>query len=318
MRLARYRTGGRLLIEEEPAPSLPPGGLIVRSLACGLCSGELMEWYLDQKAPHVIGHEVCGIVIQSDHPDFPVGVQVSPHHHAPCGNCEFCLAELFVHCPTWKATRLLPGGMSEVFAVSADLLPDCHITDGIDPQDAALAEPLACVIKSIRRGRYAEGDRVAVIGLGALGIMHALMLPGCTGFEVNTERIAYARSLDIEAHEKPGEDKFDLIFVLPGAPQALESAMAITRPGARIVLFAPMPAGTKVPIDLNYAYFADLEMINSYSCGPKDMVAAVLALREGKISAKQVVSDFVTLDELPHAYTAMRDGKIMKAMVRFQ
>jgi hypothetical protein len=57
MKLARYVGGGRIEIRDEPEPTLPPGGLIVKTEASGLCSGELMDWYMERKVPHVLGHE---------------------------------------------------------------------------------------------------------------------------------------------------------------------------------------------------------------------------------------------------------------------
>src|ERR1019366_7518122 len=102
MKLARYVGDGRVIIAEEDAPNCPKGGLLIRTEACGLCSGELMSWYMDRKIPHVLGHEVAGIVQESQDGRFPVGSRVFPHHHAPCLECELCRAGLFVHCEQWR------------------------------------------------------------------------------------------------------------------------------------------------------------------------------------------------------------------------
>src|ERR1019366_2283358 len=144
MKLARYRDSG-VFVTEEPAPSLPAGGLLVQTEACGLCSGELMDWYMDAKSDPVLGHEVAGRVIESDDPRFPVGARVFPHHHAPCGFCDWCKRGAFVQCETWRKTKLMPGGMAEQFAVPKDNLADTHLVDDLRAIDAALAEPLACV-----------------------------------------------------------------------------------------------------------------------------------------------------------------------------
>ena len=153
MKLARYVGGGRIEICDEPIPACPPGGLLVKSLASGLCSGELMDWYMDRKIPHVLGHEVCGEVIKSENARFPTAARVFVHHHAPCMTCEMCKAGLHVHCPQWKSTRLTPGGMAEYFAVAPQNLSDTIRVDEMRAVDAALIEPLACVAKSLRLGR---------------------------------------------------------------------------------------------------------------------------------------------------------------------
>lgn len=315
MKLARYRGGGLISIEDEAAPSLPPGGLLVQTEACGLCSGELMDWYMDRKIPHVLGHEVCGCVIESDDERFPVGSRVFPHHHAPCGTCEVCLRGHPVHCATWKSTKLLPGGMSEQFAVPAANLADTLIVDDLAPRDAALIEPLACVMKSLRRGRHQPGDRVAVIGLGAMGLLHALVAgPETVGIDLHHDRIAWAQKQGIRTEPSGGAD---LIIVCPGSAAAVESALALAAPGARIVLFAPLPPGQPLALDLEALYFRDLELITCYSCGPENTRAAAEVLRAGTVRAEQVVSDFITLDELPAAYQRMKQQQILKAMVLF-
>src|SRR4051794_26553745 len=149
MKLARYIGGGQIAILDEPAPTCPPGGLLVKTEASGLCSGELMDWYMDKKVPHVLGHEVAGIVVESQDDRFQVGSRVFPHHHAPCMQCSYCQKQLHVHCEQWKRTKLIPGGMAEYFAVAPENLTDTIEVSELRAIDAALIEPLACVVKSI-------------------------------------------------------------------------------------------------------------------------------------------------------------------------
>src|ERR1041385_1551961 len=138
MKLARYIGDGEIAIVEEPAPCITEGGLLIKTEASGLCSGELMDWYMERKVPHVLGHEVAGKVIESEDERFPVGSRVFPHHHAPCMNCELCVKGLHVHCRQWKSTKLNPGGMAEIFAVPKENLSDTIKVDDLRPQDAAL------------------------------------------------------------------------------------------------------------------------------------------------------------------------------------
>ncbi len=322
MRLARYYAGGEVRIEDAPVPACPPGGLLVQTEACGLCSGELMEWYMDRKAPHVFGHEVSGKVVESQDDRFPVGCRVFPHHHAPCLNCDACRRGAHVHCPQWKRTRLDPGGMAEFFAVSAENLNDTHRVDDLRAEDAALAEPLACVMKGIRRaGMLTSTESTAVIGAGALGIAHALLLERPVLFELNPDRIAHARTLGLEVIDSSNLDdlgrNFEAVFVCPGSASAIKLGADLCRPEGKLVLFAPMPPRDAYPFDQESAYFQDLEIIHTYSCGPTDTALALDALRQGRVKAEQLVSDFVDLDRLPMAYDLMKRGEILKAMVKF-
>ena len=312
-RLARYVGEGRVEIVEEPLPSLPEGGLIVRTEACGLCSGELMSWYMDRKLPHVLGHEVAGIVEASDDARFPVGARVFPHHHAPCGQCALCESGRGVHCPTWRTTKLLPGGMADRFAVPAANLLDTHVVNDLRAVDAALIEPLACVCKSVRRGGR---GKTAVIGLGVMGLMHMLLLDGATGLDLSASRRDWAAGLGLDARgpEDAPNGHFDSIFVCPGSQTAFDLALRLAAPAATITMFAPLGPGEELRVP-QAAYFNDLTIRNAYSAAPKETSEAIKALREGKVRAEAVCSEFIPLDGLPEAYGRMKRGEILKPMV---
>jgi L-iditol 2-dehydrogenase len=317
VKLARYHAGGKVVIEDAPIPNCPAGGLLVQVEASGLCSGELMTWYLDRKAPHVLGHEFAGRVIESQDARFPVGCRVAPHHHAPCGECETCRRGAFVHCPTWKPNRLDPGGMAEYVAVPPELLADTHRVDDLEPSDAALVEPLACVVKQLRRMRHEPGQPFSVVGLGVMGILHLLARPGAVGFDVHPARVAWSRAQGLDARPNGTDQKFPYVAVMPGSESAVQFALEIAAPDAVIGLFAPLPPGVAPRTPWEDYYFRDVTWVNSYSCGPDDTAHAVSLLRAGGIKASQVVSDFIGLEELPAKYEQMQRGEILKAMVLF-
>lgn len=317
MRLIRYEPGGQVHAAEAAAPSCPPGGLLVQTEACGLCTGELMGWYMESKAPHVLGHEVAGTVVESQDARFPAGARVSPHHHAACGDCAECQAGREVHCPSWVPGRLVPGGMAERFAVQAEGLRDAHLADRLRPVDAALAEPLGCVLKSIERLGGSDGP-TSVVGLGSLGVAHMLLLPGAVGYEPRPERRAWAARLGLDARPPEAAEPARRWVVCPGAEGALRLALAHSLPGATVVLFAPMPPGPEARVALHEAYFRDVALVSSYSCGPRHMSAAMRLLEAGAVRAEQVVSHFVTLDEIPRAYEEMKAGTMLKAMAVFE
>lgn len=320
MKLARYMGGGEVAIVEEDVPACPPGGLLVRTEASGLCSGELMDWYMDAKIPHVLGHEVSGIVVESDDAKFPVGSRVAPHHHAPCLRCELCLRGAYVHCEQWKRTKLVPGGMAEYFAVSAENLLDTILIDpGVRAQDAALIEPLACVMKAISRTRVKANQRTAVIGLGFMGLLHMLALRGSdvAGYDLNPARVEWARGLGLDASLAAEAREADTIYVCPGTEEAVRFAIGLASSDSNIVLFSPLPPNGEMVLPFNQLYFRDVNLITSYSCGPNDTRAAYDRIRVGDVRAEMVVSDFISIEDLPRAYRAMKAGEILKPMVMF-
>src|SRR3954447_5458008 len=82
------------------------GDILVRTAACGICSGDLMPWYLAKKVGTVLGHEVVGWAeavgcgVRHVRP----GDLVFLHHHAPCLACPDCARGAHVHCRAWRAS----------------------------------------------------------------------------------------------------------------------------------------------------------------------------------------------------------------------
>jgi len=114
MQVARLYDFGDISVEESARPEVGPTEILVRASACGICSGDIMPWYIKRKAPLVLGHEPVGTVEQTGAAvqGFKRGERVFVHHHAPCFQCAACRRGEYVQCPTWLATNINPGGMS--------------------------------------------------------------------------------------------------------------------------------------------------------------------------------------------------------------
>ncbi len=175
MQVARLYDFGDIRVEESARPEVGPTDILIRASACGICSGDIMPWYIKRKAPLVLGHEPVGTVEQAgaEVRGFKRGDRVFVHHHAPCFQCSPCRRGEYVQCQTWRATNINPGGMSEFFLVSAanqlDTLP---LPDSVADADGVLIEPPACVVKSLRRSGLKAGETILIIGLGIMGMMH--------------------------------------------------------------------------------------------------------------------------------------------------
>src|SRR5215813_12257755 len=179
MKVARFYEATDIRFEEEPLPQVGPGEALSRTRICGICSGDVMGWYMKKKAPVVFGHEPAGEVVEIGHgvTEFRPGDRVFVHHHAPCFTCRACQRGEFVQCATWRATRIIPGGMSEYFLVPQENLvgDTLKLPDDISFADGSLIEPAACVVKSLRRARLQSGNRIFIIGLGIMGQLHVAL-----------------------------------------------------------------------------------------------------------------------------------------------
>jgi L-iditol 2-dehydrogenase len=315
-------------IEQRAIPPIGDGEVLVKTMASGICSGDVMGWYIRRKAPLVLGHEPAGIVAQTQgETGLQIGDRVFVHHHAPCFSCRACARKEYVQCATWRATKIDPGGIAEYFRVpNANLRDTLALPPDVAFADASLVEPLACVVKSLRRSGVRATDRLYVIGLGVMGLLHVLAARAL-GAEVFASDFIEGRRAIAERNGatafSPGDaaralgDGADVVICGPGTQAALDAAVAAAAPAGTVVMFTPFPPEKPVTIDPDALYFRDLRIVASYSCGPDDTKAALDLIANGVVSAAKVGADLVTLQDVPAAYRALAESRIVKPIVTF-
>lgn len=315
-------------VEERPVPEIGDGELLVRTAASGICSGDVMPWYIQRKAPLVLGHEPAGIVVEvRGASSFAVGDRVFVHHHAPCFECAACRRSEYVQCATWRATKIEPGGIAEYFRVPVENQRDTlRLPGGVSFPDAALTEPLACVVKSLRRGGAAAGERVYVIGLGVMGQLHVLAARriGCEVFasdfiEARRDIAARNGAVAFAPDDAGGALGAGAAVVIcgPGTARAMQHAFESVAASGTVVMFTPFPPEVPLAIDSERFYFGDLRAVASYSAGPQDTRAALDLIEQGVVSAEKVGATLVDLDDVPRAYRDLAEARIVKPIVRF-
>jgi L-iditol 2-dehydrogenase len=313
-------------IEERPVPHIGPGELLVHTRASGICTGDVMAWYVRRKAPLVLGHEPSGVVaaVGEGVTEFRVGDRVFVHHHAPCFECDVCARGDYVQCATWRRTSIDPGGLAEYFRVPRENTSDTlRLPDGVPLIDGSLVEPLACVVKSLRRSGLQPHQQIYIIGLGVMGLMHGLialsMGAGVSGTDFLEERRAFAKTLGIEAvHPDENSGGADVVICGPGSPEALRNAIAAVAPGGTVVMFTPLEPGVPFTFDPNDLYFRDVKLVTSYSCGPQDTRDALALIERGIVTAQRLGATEYPLEEAPAAYDALRHSRIIKPIVTFE
>jgi L-iditol 2-dehydrogenase len=331
MRAAMYHGAGRIDLVELPRPHAGPGELVVRVRACGLCGSDLMQWYQDPRAPVVLGHEPVGVVTDvGDGAPCAIGARVFVHHHVPCMTCELCRAGRDTLCPTFRATRIDPGGLAEYIRVPAEIaqLDVLELPDAVSDVAATLIEPLGCVIRGQERAALVPGMTVVVIGTGSMGLLEiaAARARGVrvVAIEPIPERRELARRCGAEApddiglgavREAVGGDGAPAVFVTTSAPAAIDAAIALAGPAGLVQLFAPPQPGIPVPVDLGAAWFREVRIESTYSAGPADTRAALALLQDGAVDPDLVISHRIPLEDIDHAFSLARSATAMKVVV---
>ncbi len=316
-------------------PAIGPGEILVAMKAVGICGSDTAGWYVATKAPAVLGHEPAGVVAEAgEAAPFAPGDRVVVHHHAACGTCPACLEGEDVQCAAWRKNRLDPGGLAELVRVEAAAVATdvFRLPDAMGFEDGALAEPVACAVKAVRRARVRSGDAVAVIGLGANGILLGLVardagarvLIGC---DPDPARRAHALRLGFDLAGEPGEDfsekvkrpdraGADVIFVLPTAESAVGSALAVAAPAGRVVFYSPVEPSKTWTLSPHSLYLRDLSLLFSYSSGARDLREALTLIERGVVRASGLVTHRVPLADAAEAFRlARRGGDVLKVMV---
>jgi L-iditol 2-dehydrogenase len=331
VRVAKLYSFNDIRIEDIPIPDVGPGDALISTAACGICSGDVMPWYIEKKAPLVLGHEPAGVIIETGNEvtSFKPGDRVFVHHHAPCLSCRHCIRGNYVQCDTWRSTRIIPGGISEYILIPRTNLENdtLMIHGGVSFQDATLIEPAACIIKALKRLRITEGDTVLIIGLGAMGQMHIPLLRKYgAGKIIGADMVPYRLSkalefgvdyvIDVSKHnlieslkDLTHGDMADIVVVGPNSIDAMKQGIESAGPGGKVLFFTPAKPGERLSFDPNDLYFRDINIISSYSCGPADTREALDNIRDGIITAQKFVTHQFPVEHTAEAFRITAEAK---------
>lgn len=338
MKVAVLHSYKDIRIEDWRIPEVEPGEALVQMRACGICSGDVMPWYIEKKAPLVLGHEPAGkIVALGDGVEgFKAGDMVFMHHHAPCMTCAQCRKGNYVLCETWKRSMIVPGGLAEYVKVPAvNLSRDTLVLPKkLGYLGGTLVEPLACVVKGIRRMTIEPGDSVLVIGLGVMGLLFVILARHYGASKViGVDMVPYrlAKALDfgaddvIDITEEDSKkrlmqmtrgDGADKVVVGPGSVPAMAQGISCAGPGATVLFFTPTPPGDILKIKPNELYFKEITIVQSYSCGPDDTREALKLLNAGVIPVGKIITHTFPLEEAAEAFRlTAKAGESLKCVV---
>ena len=333
-----YHSNDDIRVVELPIPAIGSGELLVQMHACGLCASDVMEWYMKPRAPLYPGHEPVGIVaaVGEGVAQFAVGQRVFLHHHVPCMVCHFCRRGSFSQCPTFRATRLYPGGLAEYIRVPAlnvqlDVL---SIPDELSFDAATLIEPLACCVRGINRAAIRPGDSVLVLGAGSNGLMLAQLAQQRGAVPVMiVDPIAYRRQraldvgIDYALDPQTGTvidqifamndgRKPDVVIVTPSSISAMQQGIELVGPGGTVLLFAPPPPEALLPVTPNTLFFQEISLRTSYSAGPYETRHALDLLRNGRIRPESVITHRFPLKDAAQAFQLVaKPGDALKVVV---
>jgi L-iditol 2-dehydrogenase len=243
---------GDLRIEEVPRPEPGPGDVLVE-VELALTDGTDLKTFrrghplLARSSPAPFGHEFCGIVD---------GNRVVAANSAPCGACDGCARgeqcrELVFLAGAYAQWIVVP---ERIAAVNLHAVPR-----GLQPEVAAMVEPLACCLRGVERAGLVAGDRVAILGAGPIGLMLAACVADAGGWAVvvggRPERQALIDVFGAEAGDGVGAD---VVIEASGSEEAWADAVTLVRPGGTVVLFGGLPRDARPAVDAYRLHYEEL------------------------------------------------------------
>jgi L-iditol 2-dehydrogenase len=338
MKAAMYYSQNDIRIEDMPVPKIDDDEALVEMKACGLCGSDLMDWYLEKRAPLVLGHEPSGIIAQKGNrvKDFDLGDRVFVHHHVADLTCHYCKHGDYTLCEQFHRTNISPGGFAEYFKVPTPnlKLDTLKLHGNLSFEEATFIEPVGCCIRALNKCNIQKGDSVAVIGSGATGIIHVALskIYGASKTIVSDlfdYRLRVAKKFGADVAVNPEQESFDDVvkaetdglgadIVAVTAPnlEAYKTGLNVCRRGGKLLVFAPTIPGKYMQISPKELFFTEVQIIPSYSTSHVETRAALKLIESKRLRLKDLITHKFELKETAKAFkTALKSKESLKVIV---
>lgn len=338
MKAAVYYGLDDIRIKEVSKPEIGSDEILVEMKACGICGSDLMDWYLESRAPLVLGHEPTGTIVEAGEKveGFKPGERVFVHHHVPCLTCHYCLRGDYTMCKKFRQTHIHPGGFAEYFKVPAPNLQidTLKIPEEVSFEGATLIEPVACCVRALEKCKVQPGDTVVIIGAGPSGIIHTTLSRSLGASQIIVSDLVNYR---LEAAKRFGADLAinsqserlvkkvqeitngagaDVVVVTAPNIKAFSEGIDVCRKGGTVCLFAPASPNDFVNVSSHKLFLREIKITPSYSTSHIETRTALKLIRSGRIKAKALITHRFPLNRIEEAFeTATKNKKCLKIIV---
>ena len=330
-------------IERVPIPSIMDDEVLLRVRVALTDGTDLKVWKQGFHArmiqpPALFGHELSGTVEakgRAVNGRVRMGARVVPSNSAPCNDCFYCRKGQPNLCENLLFNN---GAYAEFIRVPGQIVRQnlLEIPDGVSFEDAALTEPLACVLRGIHETGIQPGDTVVVIGCGPIGLkfIRILSLRGVRVIAIGkrksqmlvAKRLGAAATFDAEEIENPINLVRDMTENRRGADAVIEAvgrelswewALQMVRKGGTVNLFAGCVKGAEVTVDPWRLHYSEITIKSTFHHTPRFMREALASIARGEIRSSDLITDEAPLVELPRVFEQMinRNGTLKTAII---
>ena len=343
MLAAVYEGINKIAIREVEKPSLPAGGMLIKVSSCAICGTDLKIYNQGNprvKPPQIIGHEFVGSIVEKDKEikEFRLGDRVTMATSISCGRCELCRQGLNNLCHNLTPISYdYPGAFAEYMAIPAQGIRGGNVLkvpDNLTDDEAAISEPLGCVINGQIIANTDSGHTVVVIGAGPIGCLHTEVARarGVTKVilvEVSEARLKMARAFRIDelinaAEEDPVRKVMeltdnkgaDVVIVAAPSNKAQEDSLRMAKKNGVVNLFASLSKENPyLKIYSRLVHYNQISITGASDSTAIHQKTALDMLSKGMINTKALITRQLPLEELPKALDLMLAHKGVKTAV---
>ena len=327
----------RLALCEVPEPLLRPGHVVIDVAAAGICGTDVHILHDEYRSdpPVTLGHEVAGVVsaVADDVSGWAIGQRVvTETYFSTCGRCPHCRSGR----PNLCASRRSIGSFEDGGFAAKLLTPATNLhalPDALGFPEAALVEPLACVVRGLLElNELRAGDRVAITGPGPIGLL-ALQVAGAAGARTvmlgtsaDAARLALATSLGATGTVQVdgGADPVSAVeTLLGGAPDVAIECSGAAAAGALLLRLVAKAGrfiqvglyGRPVELDIDQVCYKELRVSGSFATTPSSWLRALRLASSGDVSLAAIVGASYPLAEWEAAFAAAQAGTPGKVLL---
>jgi len=332
-----------LKIETVDIPRVGEDDVLVRVEVALTCGTDLKVWKQGFHArmiqpPALFGHELAGVVEvkgRSVNGGVHRGMRVVPSNSAPCNVCMYCRKGQPNLCEDLLFNN---GAYAEYIRIPGRIVREnmLEIPEQVSFLDAAMAEPLACVLRGVHETGIQPGDTVVVIGCGPIGLKFIRVLSGrqvrviALGKRKSqiraAERLGAVAAFDVTQLDNPvtwvrdlteGGRGADAVIEAVGSATTWQWAIQMVRKGGTVNLFGGCPRGTQVNFDPAALHYSEITIKSTFHHTPRFIREALETIARGEIRSSDFITGEVSLADLPNVFEHMkhRNGELKTAVI---
>jgi D-arabinitol dehydrogenase (NADP+) len=316
MHAAQIQSIGRAQFIETETPQPGPGEVLIAVSAAGICGTDLHIYHGEYEAhyPIIPGHEFSGTVaaVGPGVKRYRPGDRVTADPNIPCNRCPACQRNQPNQCEQLAAVGVTRAGAFAQYVA----VPEGNVfpIGAISFPEAAMVEPLACVVWGLKQVEVQPGDAALIFGAGPMGclMLQALKRAGAASVvvsDVNPSRLAMAVDLGASATVLADERQdgqlrqlaplgYDLVADVTGIPEVLAGCFGYARPRGKIWVFGVCPPQAHVSFVPYEVFRKDLKIIGSFAVN-RTFQESIALIESGAVQVKPLISHRLALEEFP-------------------